>query len=195
MENSNGDSIMGKHGLEAPDAKPLGLWSDADFENVLDACRKENMSPRLPLLFNPANIERLLRKSSCRGCGICCGWGPGSAQEAGPGVFLFEDELEKLGNHPGCSGSRLNEKVIRDERLPGAWYLPFPCIFRSGERCRVYEARPFACRTFPLANYQLNGKYYIAVNVQCRYGAEIYKSVVKELSAGKTGADPIRYET
>jgi Fe-S-cluster containining protein len=195
MDNKTGESILEKHGLGGLENKPVSRWSEADFEAVLNACRIENMSPRLPLLFNPSNIDRLLLKSNCMGCGRCCGHAPDNTGVAGPGVFLFEDELKKLSRHSDNPWKQLKKKVTKHESVPGAWYLPFPCIFRRRDKCQAYEARPFACRTFPLSNYQLNGKYYIAVNVQCRYGGEIYKSVLKELSAEQAGGKQIRYET
>jgi Fe-S-cluster containining protein len=186
--------MLDKYGLEALKTKPVSLWTDSDYDNVVNACRKENMSPRLPILFNTSNIERLLAKSRCRGCGLCCGCGPAANCSHGPGVFLFDNELKQLVPCSSYSWKQLKKRIIKHENLPNAWYLPFPCIFRLKNQCQVYEARPFVCRTYPLSNYLLNGKYYIAVNVQCEYGSDIYRAVLRELSVTRTTDKGIPYE-
>ena len=66
---TSGDLILDKYGLKELQTKPVGQWTEADRQNVMSACKKENMAPRLPVLLNQANIELLLKKSYCRGCG------------------------------------------------------------------------------------------------------------------------------
>jgi Fe-S-cluster containining protein len=77
---------------------------------------------------------------------------------------------------------QLTKTATRHESQANAWFLPFPCIFHAQQSCSIYEARPFACRTFPLLNYLLEGKYYIAVNVQCEYGSDIYRHALEEIA-------------
>jgi len=178
---TSGDLILDKYGLKELETKPVGQWTEADRQNVMSACKKENMAPRLPVLFNQANIELLLKKSYCRGCGSCCGWGPNAVPADSHGLFLFENELKRIGQRSKIISKQIEEKAVKHESESNAWYLPFPCIFRSKHSCKVYEARPFACRTFPLLNYVLDGKYYIAVNVQCEYGSDIYLAALKEI--------------
>jgi Fe-S-cluster containining protein len=190
MEPSEGDAILDKYGLSELRDKPLRLWTDCDYEGVLNACARENMAPRLPILFNDDNIARLLEKSCCQGCGRCCGCGGDPIGTNGPGVFVFEAELDCIKKQSPGNWKQLEARLIRHEEAPRAWFMPFPCIFRKGERCQVYEARPFACRAFPLSNYQINDKYYIAVNVQCEYGRDLYKAALAELAAGYNGRIP-----
>jgi Fe-S-cluster containining protein len=194
MEPKTGDSMLDKYGLGDLKTKHVSLWTDSDYKNILDACRKENVSPQLPLLFNNSNIKRLLEKSHCRRCGRCCGWGP-NPLPSGPGVFLFDTELKLLSQHSNYSWKQLKKKTISHESTPHASYLPFPCIFRLKDKCQVYEARPFPCRAYPLSNYLLNGKYYIAVNVQCEYGSDIYRAVLSELAVNSATESGIPYES
>ena len=165
--------------------KPIALWTDQDREGVIEACKIENMSPRLPILFTPENIESLLKKSYCRGCGACCGHGPKAVPPDSRSLFLFESELRRVGQHGGLKWAQLTKNATRHESKANGWYLPFPCIFHTEQSCRVYESRPFNCRTFPLLNYLLDGKYYIAVNVQCEYGSDIYRHALEEFTTGQ----------
>jgi Fe-S-cluster containining protein len=181
METPQNDSILDKYWLADLETKPVGQWTEADRQNVLSACKKENMAPQLPILFNPGNIELLLKKSYCRGCGSCCGWGQNAVPADAHGLFLFESELKRISQRSRIISKQIESKATRHESDANAWYLPFPCIFRPKHRCKVYEVRPFACRTFPLLNYVLDGKYYIAVNVQCDYGSDIYLAALREI--------------
>ena len=189
-----GDAIFDKYGLGNLKDRRLSLWTEDDYENVISACIKENMAPQLPLLFNSENIERLMKHSHCRECGLCCGWGPHPISPHSQGVFLFESELKKIEQESKYKRDRLIRIATKHESHPGAWYLPFPCVFRKNERCEIYQARPFPCHTYPLSNYLLNGKYYIAVSVQCKYGSDIYKAVLRELSRNERDAKELSYE-
>ena len=194
MELNTGDSMLDKYGLGDLKTKHVSLWTDSDYKNIVEACRKENVSPQLPLLFNTINIKRLLEISYCRRCGYCCGWGP-NPLPPGPGVFLFDTELKLLSQHSNYSLKQLKKRTIRHESAPNARSLPFPCIFYLKDKCQVYEARPFACSTYPLSNYLVNGKYYIAVNVQCEYGGDIYRAVLSEFTANRAADTGIPYES
>ncbi len=84
----------------------------------------------------------------CTQCGQCC-------RRRGPyaHVYITEDELEALAAHLGDDVAAVRQRyTFRDEF--GYRQLRFQadaCVFldTATGRCRVYEARPLQCRTFP----------------------------------------------
>ena len=85
---------------------------------------------------------------TCTGCGDCCTGFPGH-------VYVTQPEIDAIAARIGMTPDEVERKFtiavgerrsLRD--LPQADY---DCVFFDGEtrRCRVYEARPIQCRTFP----------------------------------------------
>ncbi|MBN2579238.1 MAG: YkgJ family cysteine cluster protein [Pirellulales bacterium] len=85
-------------------------------------------------------------KFQCTGCGDCCTGAPGY-------VWVNKKEIQTMAEALGITISVFEEHFVRRvgvrksliERPNG------DCIFFSGKQrnCRVYEARPLQCRTFP----------------------------------------------
>lgn len=80
----------------------------------------------------------------CTGCGKCC------TGESGT-IFVNDEEADRIAEVLGMSREKFLEKhaypykgghSIR-ERENG------DCVFLDGKLCRIYEARPTQCRTFP----------------------------------------------
>ena len=80
-------------------------------------------------------------------CGACC------SGEQGPGVvWVGREEAARLAQHLRLSRGELRRRYLR--RLDGRWSLRehsnYDCVFlEPGRGCRVYEARPTQCRTYP----------------------------------------------
>jgi Fe-S-cluster containining protein len=91
--------------------------------------------------------QQILDQFQCSGCGECCRWG---------GAVLLEDtDIPVLAAHLGLSEQAF---IDRHTRLaPNRRQLALldqsdgSCEFLEGNRCRVYEARPVQCKTFPYA--------------------------------------------
>ncbi|MBM4358220.1 MAG: YkgJ family cysteine cluster protein [Deltaproteobacteria bacterium] len=82
----------------------------------------------------------------CTGCGDCCTGAPGA-------VWVDDADLDRLATFLGLTARELDERHVR--RLEGRRSLlerfDGDCEFfdREARGCRVYEARPTQCRTFP----------------------------------------------
>lgn len=84
---------------------------------------------------------------ACTECGKCCSGPPGY-------VWITEEECQKIAEHLGLKLEEFLQKYVRlvGHRLSlievkrGQNY---DCIFLEGKRCKVYEARPKQCQTFP----------------------------------------------
>jgi Fe-S-cluster containining protein len=82
----------------------------------------------------------------CTGCGDCCTGAPGY-------VWVNKDEIEKLAAKIGLAADEFETNYVRSigARKSLVEYKNGDCVFFDGEtrKCRVYEARPRQCRTWP----------------------------------------------
>ena len=84
---------------------------------------------------------------SCTSCGHCCRHEPGY-------VFLSKNDLSQMASAMKMSKKRFAEKYCRTVDLGIAKRLSLlekdnnDCIFWENG-CKVYEARPLQCRTYP----------------------------------------------
>ncbi len=85
-------------------------------------------------------------KFACTGCGACCTGAPGY-------VWVARAEIEQLADAVGLDVAEFERRYVRTVgvrksliELPGG-----DCVFFDPEsrKCRVYEARPRQCRTWP----------------------------------------------
>jgi Fe-S-cluster containining protein len=94
-------------------------------------------------MINPG----ILKAFKCTGCGECCRWS---------GAVLLTDrdivemasllelpEQEFIDHHTRLAPNRI-QLALRDN-TDGS------CSFLDGDRCRIYEAHPEQCRSFPFA--------------------------------------------
>jgi Fe-S-cluster containining protein len=82
----------------------------------------------------------------CIGCGRCCTGEPGY-------VYVTQPEIEVLAEAIGLEASEFREAYVRRVGHRAS-LLEMPngdCVFfdNQSRRCRVYEARPRQCRTWP----------------------------------------------
>lgn len=82
----------------------------------------------------------------CQICGACCRW---------PGLVRLKDEdIRLLSAHLHLDPSDFVKQwtaLAPDRRsLVLIEHTDGSCVFLSGNRCRVYAARPLQCRAFPL---------------------------------------------
>jgi Fe-S-cluster containining protein len=81
----------------------------------------------------------------CTRCGACCTGGHGF-------VWLDDGDIVRIAAHLGVALDDFGRRYVR--RI-GEHYalLESPkdgaCVFLSGERCSIYDARPAQCRRFP----------------------------------------------
>ncbi len=149
----------------------------------MEAFVAENIAPVLMgPFFTPDKIVNLLGTSRCRRCGKCCL--PNRLDPQNPGVMVFKKDLELIAERFDYSYEYLLEKAIpnADPQVPPCWYLPLPCMFYDEESCHctIYEARPFACKVFPmppLINLGSGKPDGILISVGCEYGKDIFRSL------------------
>jgi Fe-S-cluster containining protein len=93
------------------------------------------------------------------GCGSnCC--------TNGPHIILNPYEVDRICKAGGMSYEDLLD-IVETERVDGFPLVMLPrdpaCHFWTDRGCRIYEARPLACRLFPLGRVFENGRSYIVL--------------------------------
>lgn len=94
----------------------------------------------------------------CQGSGKCC-----ISRGAIGFVYLTKSDRRRLAAFLGLSPSVFTRRYCR--RTDGHWHLVDPpgardCRFLEQQRCRVYEARPTQCRTWPFWPEVMNAKVW-----------------------------------
>ena len=170
-----------KYGLSYLEEKNVKDWSDYDIDKLLNASENENIAPTVDIHFRQDNVEKLLSKSYCRRCGKCCL--PNPLDPDHPGVMVYEKDLRLIAKHSSYSYKYLKKKAVlnTDPSLARCRHFPLPCMFYKKGECQIYDVRPFICRIYPLIESPRNGELYIAINVRCDYGKDLYKFVVSYL--------------
>ena len=90
--------------------------------------------------------DKILEETfECQNCGTCCRWS-GS-------VLLSEKDISSLATHLALPEEVFIEQYtqLASNRIQLALVdqADGSCIFLKGDRCEVYEARPWQCRSFP----------------------------------------------
>jgi Fe-S-cluster containining protein len=82
----------------------------------------------------------------CTGCGDCCTGAPGF-------VWVNREEIHNLAARVGLAPDEFESRYVRDvgKRKSLNEFNNGDCVFFDGEtrKCKVYEARPRQCRTWP----------------------------------------------
>lgn len=97
------------------------------------------MAPSDPPWYEPG------LRFECTRCGACCAGAPGY-------VWVEYDEIERLAVALRMSIERFGRSYLRrvGERLSLVETPDYACVFwDSRDGCRVYDARPDQCRTWP----------------------------------------------
>jgi uncharacterized protein len=85
-------------------------------------------------------------KFACTGCGGCCTGAPGY-------VWVEDAEIEALAIAVGVDLKEFQQRFVRTVRSRKSLveYDNGDCVFFDGKtrKCRVYDARPQQCRTWP----------------------------------------------
>jgi len=87
-------------------------------------------------------------KFKCTQCSNCCRFDPGY-------VFLSYKDLERLKKHFNLSENEFIKKYCRivnmgdQKRLSLIEKSNYDCIFWENGVCKIYEARPLQCRSYP----------------------------------------------
>jgi Fe-S-cluster containining protein len=89
----------------------------------------------------------------------------------GPPIVLNPYEISRI-----CAAADLTYEdlldIVESGRVGGFPLIMLPrdpaCCFRTENGCRIYEARPLACRLFPLGRVFHNGRSHIVLPVRNR---------------------------
>jgi Fe-S-cluster containining protein len=82
---------------------------------------------------------------SCTQCGKCCTGSPGY-------VWIDESAIAEMAAYLNISAEQftlLYTRKVGDRLSLKEDPETYDCIFLKGRACRIYEARPKQCRTFP----------------------------------------------
>jgi hypothetical protein len=100
-----------------------------------------------------ATVERIaapiIEAIDCTGCGNCC---------RSLDVYLREDDAQRLAHGIDVAVDDIITRYVDRENMPShdathtEWgkFRHSPCAFLRGNRCSVYEHRPFSCRAYPV---------------------------------------------
>jgi len=168
---------LDKHGISYLKFKPISSWNDDDFAKLFNAIASEHAAPVVDLPFIAENIEALLSVSSCRQCGNCCKAEITNDENAS--VVADKEELEAIAQEINTDFKELAGKLSKHPTQKDAWCWPLPCLYYQDGQCRIYNVRPKVCRTYPLTGVAQDDISYIAINLECDYGKDIYKRLLK----------------
>ncbi|MFC1978963.1 YkgJ family cysteine cluster protein [Chloroflexota bacterium] len=168
---------LDKHGISYLKFKPISSWNDDDFVKLFDAIANEHAAPVVDLPFINENIETLLSVSSCRKCGNCCR--AGIMDDENASVMACKEEIEAIATETNTGFEELVGKLIKHPTEKDAWCFPLPCMYYQDGSCRIYNVRPKVCCTYPLTGVAYDDISYIAINLGCAYGKDIYKCLLK----------------
>ena len=92
----------------------------------------------------------------CSGCGDCCTGGPGY-------VWVNKEEIQDLADAIGMDDIEEFERLYTRKIGIRKSLIEFPnydCVFfdNQSRQCKVYEARPRQCRTWPFWNSNLKSE-------------------------------------
>lgn len=126
----------------------------------------------------------------CQGSGNCCV----SHGENGF-VWLTPEDVKRLATHLGM-GKEIFLNVFCTQTDEGVYIRDTPgdprCWFLSNKRCRIYEARPTQCRTWPFWPENMDAKSWSEVSKFCPgvgKGPEIEQSQIKAILDEQIKAD------
>jgi Fe-S-cluster containining protein len=129
---------------------------DKSSQNLANRWKKEGEKARinlkkfkkrppndLDMRFENAHYE-VFEQINCLDCGNCC-------KTTSP--MLFEKDIDKLAKHLGLKPGKFVEDYLFLDRDGLYAMKSTPCPFLEADnQCRVYEARPKACREYPHTN-------------------------------------------
>jgi Fe-S-cluster containining protein len=85
--------------------------------------------------------DEITAQIDCTQCANCC---------RKTVTSLDDGDVERLAAALGMSVAEVQGTYLEhDQDYGGRWQLPAPCPLLEGNLCRVYEARPTACREYP----------------------------------------------
>ena len=166
-----------KYGLGYLTMQHTSTWRDEDFDKLFDAFISEQAAPIIDFPFISENIDDLLAVSECRQCGKCCTAGTMEAKDTS--VEVNKSELEAIAKEINTPVDELTAKLKKHPTKKNSWSIPLPCMFYENDKCQVYNARPQVCHTYPLAGVTHDEITYIAINLGCDYGRDIYKRLLR----------------
>jgi len=89
----------------------------------------------------------------CQRCGRCCGGEPGF-------VWVTENDIVNFAERLALPADEVMSRYVR--RVWGRWSLKEEsngdCVMLEDKRCKVYDARPAQCVTFPFWRQNLKTK-------------------------------------
>lgn len=100
------------------------------------------------------NLYRDGIRFECTGCGECC-----KARHGYGFIYVTLEERRRLAKHLKLTTQAFTRRHC--EKTDGFFHLREPsndCQFLDGERCRVYQARPQQCRTWPFWPENMNAR-------------------------------------
>ena len=125
------------------------LETDSDLQKAEESPTEHapSKSRRLPTVSEDVWYSEGLR-FKCTGCGKCCTGFPGA-------VWVSDEEVRKIADHLKETVQEVEEKYTRligdkERRSLKEVGRQYDCVFLVDKKfCRIYEARPTQCQTYP----------------------------------------------
>ncbi len=146
----DGNGIAWRLPWEAPEATFM-----ADVREMVRRCHKLDKALSLPIpLICGEQIPLLVSMVDCRGCAApCCRRGEPIS------LLAWEADVFK------ARGALVQPSLVAEwESL-----APLPCRFLKGNRCSIYDVRPFACVCYPFqaGGTDADGTPVLGVSTAC----------------------------
>ncbi|MBT3363214.1 MAG: YkgJ family cysteine cluster protein [Chloroflexi bacterium] len=168
---------LDKYGLGYLKMKPVNTWTDDDFTKLFDSFVSDNSAPIVDISFNNQNIEALLALSHCRQCGNCCK--TSAIDGNNPSIIAGQEELKAIAKKTNTTYEQLSAKLVKHPMKKDALCISLPCMFYADGQCQIYDVSPKVCNTYPLTGVMNEDVSYVAINLGCDYGRDIYKWLLK----------------
>ena len=103
-------------------------------------------------------MKKIKIRFKCQGSGNCC-----VSRGSYGFVYLSNQDIKKLSGYFSISNKQFVDKFC--DRTDGYLHLKEinkngNCQFLEGTKCKVYRARPIACKSWPFWNENMNAKVW-----------------------------------
>lgn len=112
-------------------------------------------------------LKQFVPNDVCLNCRVCCRF---ADKESVFRPSLLKEDKEGLREQAPTVASGQEGRIALKECSSGLYCCKF--FDKEGNRCSVYDLRPFECRIYPFVIARHNGRAYLGIDSNCPYAEE-----------------------